>query len=124
MTFEQKRVFMQCLFAVAWVDGEIGPTENAILATLFNHVELPQEVREEISGWFDEPPREPDWHAAAATPELRTALLEQVFLVAASDGTIEMSELGLLERLQDKLGIEDAEFNAVAKKIEKIVSEG
>lgn len=122
MTFEEKRMFLQCLFAVAWVDGEIGKTENAILATLFNHVELPHEDREVVHGWFEAPPEEPDWHAAAATPELRQALLEQVYLVAASDGTLEATELGLMDRLRTKLGVSDEEFNEVATKIEKLVS--
>jgi uncharacterized tellurite resistance protein B-like protein len=122
MTFEEKRMFLQCLFAIAWVDGAIGETENAILATLFNHVELPHEDREAIVTWFDAPPPEPDWEAAAATPELRTALLEQVYLVAASDGSVEASELRLMEGLRQRLKVGDAEFNAVAQKIEKLVS--
>lgn len=122
MTFEEKQTFLQCLFAIAWVDGEIGPNENAILATLFNHVELPQEEREVVATWFDSPPPEPDWQHAAATPELRTALLEQVFLVAASDGLVDSRELGLLERLRTRLGVSDKEFAAVATKIEKLVT--
>ena len=124
MEFEEKRMFLQCLFAIAWVDGSIGETENAILATLFNHVELPHEDREAIIKWFDDPPPEPDWHAAAATPETRTALLEQVYLLAASDGTVARTEMGLIERLRSKLGVSDEEFQAVVKKIEGLVAGG
>lgn len=124
MTYEEKRMFLQCLFAVAWVDGEIGASENAILATLFNHVELPPEDREVVAHWFDGPPDEPDWQMAAGTPDLRTALLEQVYLIAASDGTVDAREVGLLDRLRHKLSVSDEEFEHLARKIERIVTGG
>lgn len=122
MTSEEKRTFLQCLFAIAWVDGEIGSTENAILATLFNHVELPPADRDEVSAWFDAPPAEPDWGFAAQNETLRTTLLEQVFLVAASDGAVQHTELGMLERLRERLGVSEAEFAAIAQRIERVVA--
>lgn len=122
MTVDEKRLFLQCLFTIAWVDGSIAPMENALLATLFNHVALPADERETISAWFDAAPPEPDWAQVEAMPELRTTLLEQVYLVAASDGRVEAGEVGLLERLRTRLGVDDAEFEAIARKIEKIVS--
>ncbi len=124
MTVEEKRMFLQCLFAAAWVDGEIGVAENAILATLFNHVEMPPADRDVVAAWFDAAPPEPNWEMAASTPELRTALLEQVFLVAASDGTVDARELVLLERLRSRLRLTDDEFNAAVQKIEKLVAGG
>lgn len=123
MTNEEKQVFLQCLFSAAWVDGSIGEKENALLATLYNNVELPAEQRDVIDGWFDSPPPEPDWFKAASNAELRDALFKQVFLIAASDGNVDMAEVGLLERLKSKLGLSDQEFAALTAEVERIIAE-
>ncbi len=123
MTNEEKRVFLQCLFSAAWVDGSIGEKENALLATLYNNVDLPADEREVVDGWFDSPPPEPDWFLAAANEELRDALFKQVFLIAASDGNVDVAEVGLLERLKSKLGLEDHEFAALTSEVERILAE-
>ena len=122
MTAEEKRTFLQCLFTVAWTDGEIQERENAILATLFNNVELPQEDRRAVEKWFDAPPPEPDWFIAASTPDLRHALVEQVMLVAGADGNVDLGEMGLVERLRSKLGMEEEEFQKIVAKVEKILA--
>lgn len=122
MTDDEKRSFLQCLFSAAWVDGSIGETEHAILATLYNNVELPADVRDEIDGWFDSAPPEPDWFQAASNTELRDTLVKQVFLIAASDGNVDTAELGLLERLKVKLGLSDRELGALTAEVEKILA--
>ena len=121
MTHEEKRQFFQCLFAIAWVDGSIGKMENAILATLFNNVELSPEIREEVHEWFDAAPPDPDWEAAGSNAETRDLLLRQVYLVAAADGNVDASEFSMLQGLREKLNVDDDAFNAMAQEIEKIV---
>lgn len=122
MTNDEKVMFFQCLFAIAWTDGGIGEQENAILATLFNNVELDPERRSEISRWFDAAPPEPDWPTAAASSELRRALVGQVFLIAASDGIVNADEIAMLERLRDRLSMPNDEFQAIAVEVEKVLA--
>lgn len=122
MTPEQKRTFLQCLFTAAWTDGSLQASEHAILATLYNNVDLPPADREVVDRWFDEPPPEPDWLTASSSPELRKALVSQVVLVAASDGAVDIDEMGLLERLRTRLGMDDAEFQKVVLEVEKVLA--
>lgn len=124
MTDEEKRVFLQCLFSAAWVDGSIGESEQAILATLYNNVELPPDDRDVVDAWFETPPPEPDWLRAARDPKLRRTLFKQVYLIAASDGNVDLAEFGMLDRLRGKLDLSDEEFSTIASEIEQIVGGG
>lgn len=122
MTPKEKRIFLQCLFSVAWVDGEISEQENAILAILFNNVGLPPDDREVVNEWFDAPPPEPDWFVAGSDDEMRNTLLQQVVLIAASDGTVDLDEVGLVDRLRQKLGVDDEELSGIVQKVEAILA--
>ena len=118
MTNEQKLTFFQCLFATAWTDGTLGEDERGILTTLFNHVELLQEHRAIVSGWFDHSPEEPQW-ATSVDDGMRTQLVEQVFFIAASDGVVNTDEIALLNRLRTKLGMDEPEFQKILVGVEK-----
>lgn len=122
MTSDEKRVFFQCLFSVAWVDGEIGDQERGILKTLYDNVELVPEHREEVRGWFDEAPPEPDWRIPAGNPQMRRALVEQVFLVAMADQLVNAAEIELLERLRDRVCMSNDEFQELAVRVERALS--
>lgn len=122
MTNDEKVTFFQCLFAIAWTDGEIGEQENAILATLFNNVSLADDQRDVVSRWFDTEPPEPDWSIPAADAAMRESLVSQVFLIAASDGVVNAAEIAMLDRLRDRLGMPNDEFQSIAVEVEKMLA--
>ena len=122
MTSEEKRIFFQCLFSVAWADGEIGAQENALLTTLYNSVELGVDDRAMVKAWFEAAPPEPDWRVPAGDPQMRRALVEQVFLVAMSDRVVNAAEIELLERLRDRVCMSNEEFQQLAVRVERALS--
>lgn len=117
MTDEQKLIFFQYLFAIAWVDGTLGADEHEILVGLFNVVELGDSARAEVAAWFDAPPAVPDW--TDVDPGMREVLVEQVFRIAASDGVVNVDEIAMLDRLREKLAMDDAQFQSILVKVEK-----
>lgn len=124
LTTEQKKTFFQVMFTIAWVDGSIGVEENAILATLFNNVELPEEHRDEVETWFETEPPAPDWEMLAGTEGLADLLMRQVLLVAGADRVYNLKEMQLLERMREQLGMSEADFSRLATEVELILTGG
>lgn len=124
LTTEQKKTFFQVMFTIAWVDGSIGVEENAILATLFNNVELPEEHRDEVETWFETEPPAPDWEMLSGTEGLADLLMRQVLLVAGADRVYNLKEMQLLERMREQLGMSEADFSRLATEVELILTGG
>ncbi len=121
MNTEQKNLFFQCLFSVAWTDGTVGEEERELLTGMVEHLTMDEEERERLARWFESPPDEPDWRTAVSG-ELADQLVRQVFLVAASDGVVNTDEISMLERLRMRMEMTQEHFQSLLVEAEKLLA--
>ncbi|MBF0350632.1 MAG: TerB family tellurite resistance protein [SAR324 cluster bacterium] len=100
--------YLRLLVAMIQADGILHPSEADYFLKMSEILNLSDSDNQLIQTDFMEPPDfESLLHSLEypESPEARKILLENIFPVALSDGTIDSSELLMFHKLQDHLGV-------------------
>lgn len=124
MTPAERLKIVHFLFAAAWADGQLGPEEGDILATLLSTVELTEAELEGVQSWFSSEPPAPDWSSLNNDPVTREAVLRQAMVLTGSDLSYSVDEVEFLERLARLAGIENDRFQAIWREVEALLVQG
>ena len=124
MSSEQKLQFLHFLFASAWSDGELVTEEREILQTILSGVDLPKEAVNHVWAWFEEAPEEPNWEDLREDPVMREVFMRQAMVLAGSDMVFNIEEIQYLDRLREKTGMEEADYQSLWKDVEKLLAQG
>jgi uncharacterized membrane protein YebE (DUF533 family) len=108
---------LHLLLAIAWADGEIAPTERAMLAELIARAPGAAD-NETLTSWLDSAPPAPDWDAIAAG-EAAHELLVNALRLSMIDRVVTPAEQEVLNRLRLKLGLDDRAYAQLQQRVER-----
>ena len=119
MSPEQKLLFIQCVLAMAWIDGDFHDAERDYLSKLLAAVELDDQTQPQVQRWLDEAPPDPDWAVVQAQPELGELILRQALELSMLDMSVTAREMSFLQTLRAKLGLEEMAFYKLQHEVEQ-----
>ena len=124
MSPEEQVTFLQYLFDAAWADGALASEEAEILSTILSGIEASDDELTRIRAWFDSAPPEPDWAVARGNAELSEILMRQAMVLAGSDLEYSQDEMAYLERLRERLGMDEAVYHGIWQRVERLLGQG
>lgn len=118
MTSDQKFICLQAIFTLAWVD-DFHDEEAAYLRALVDRMKLEPPRHLVAMGWFKQAPNEPNWESICLDPTLGEQILHQAIYLSMLDMTVTARELSFLQRLREKLGLEEMVFYRIQAQVEQ-----
>lgn len=109
----EHRMFFAGLFAVAWADRALQPSEQGLLRALIDEASLPDDLRQTVEGWFQRPPGIDEFDGSFLPAERQSLLLRTALRVAKADQITRPSELRALQALKARLTLDAAVIQAI-----------
>ena len=122
MVEDLKKTCVHCVLAVAWADDDLNKVERDFLVGLIERTGLSSDARQELMGWLDSPPPDPDWSMLSAHPTLGEDILRQALILACMDMTVTAKEMSFLHRLREHIGMDELVFYRVQRDVEEIIA--
>ncbi len=98
-------------------------SEQNVLAELLARIEIAKEIHSLVQSWMTKAPEESDdlWETLSADPETAKTALYQIVNMAAADKVFQFSELLMMDRFREKLGVSQEDYEEIVKAIENLV---
>ena len=98
--------------------------EQQVLTELLARIEIAEEIHSLVQSWMTQAPEESDelWETLSADPETAKTALYQIVNMAAADKIFQFSELLMMDRFREKLGVSQQDYQEIVNTIEKLVA--
>lgn len=119
---EFKKICIQYIIAMAWVDGKFYEVERDFLVSLIQRAQFEPATRAEVDRWLTQAPPEPNWETIKSQPAIAKDVLRQAMLLAMLDMTVTANEMALLQKLRTQLEMSEQDFWALQSEVEQIIA--
>lgn len=119
---QEKRSVLNCLFRLAWADGDFGAEEKSVLDRLMSRMGLSRsEIMNEINAHSQGPP-EDDGGLNITDPESKREAMKMILMVCFADQQIPEGEVEFIAPLALRLGFTAAQLQELRGEVEQALT--
>ena len=117
------RFVLQCLFAIAWSDGELVEEERELLRSLGSAMNLSDDLASEVEGWYANAPDPEVGAPLSFSSQEAERLMRWIFEIASADMIFSLKEYQFVTRLREHIGMTEDMYHRLQREVEEQIKE-